>query len=722
MNKKMFIIGFVSVVIFINICFFCSDPVKPDFGQAPVIGNDKKITMSGIPEKDSILYLILTAEGTEPLNFQWYKNDTIISRSSLDSLKFEPLKLSDTGSYYCIVSNKYGRDTSKSADISLTPKFKVMYDGNTATSGAVPTDDNSYAAGATVTVLGNNGNLAKTGHTFAGWNTKADGSGTSYSGGDIFTISSADVILYARWTTNPTYTVTYNGNGNTGGAVPIDGNNYETDATVTVRGNTGNLIKTGHTFAGWNTLANGSGTSYMPGDTFIIGSANVILYARWNINIYVVRFNSNGGSQVDSQSVAHNNTATEPTPPTRNGYIFAGWYSDQALTTAFIFTTPITATITLYAKWTAVYTVTYNENNNTGGSVPVDTNKYISGAIVTVLDNTGSLVKTGYTFSKWNTNAAGTGTDRTPGETFAIGSQNVTLYAKWNGNPYTVTFNSNGGTLPNPSSITVIFGSTYGTLATTSRTGYTFNGWWSDTGGSGVEIKSSNTVNVPNNHTLYAQWVIKDADGNIYTEITIGTQGWMVENLKTTRYNDGTEILFVTDSTTWANFSAPAYCWYNNDISYKDTFGALYNWHAVSANNPKKIAPPGWHVPTDDDWYTLENYLIANGYNWDGTTTGNKIAKSLAVKTGWNVSTIPGAIGNDLTMNNKSGFSAFPGGYRNSGDGYFYYMGGSGYWWSATDVDSTCAYNRYLHHGYGMLYRASDMYKKNGFSVRLLRN
>ena len=112
-----------------------------------------------------------------------------------------------------------------------------------------------------MTVLGNTGTLVKTGYTFAGWNTAANGSGTSYSRGDTFAMGSSNVTLYAQWTAN-NYSVTYNGNTNTGGAVPTDGTVYHITDTVTVLGNTGTLVKTGYTFAGWNTAANGSGTSY----------------------------------------------------------------------------------------------------------------------------------------------------------------------------------------------------------------------------------------------------------------------------------------------------------------------------------------------------------------------------------------------------------------------------------------------------------------------------
>ncbi len=168
---------------------------------------------------------------------------------------------------------------------SSTPTYTVTYDGNGNTGGSVPSDTTNYEQGQTVTVLGNTGNLVKSGYSFAGWNTQADGNGTAYAQGLTFAMGSANVVLYAKWTANPTYTVTYNGNGNTGGNIPIDSTNYEQGQTVTMLGNTGNLVKSGYTFAGWNTQADGSGTAYAQGATFAMGAANVILYARWIVPV-----------------------------------------------------------------------------------------------------------------------------------------------------------------------------------------------------------------------------------------------------------------------------------------------------------------------------------------------------------------------------------------------------------------------------------------------------
>jgi hypothetical protein len=139
-----------------------------------------------------------------------------------------------------------------------------------------------------VTVLGNSGDLKRTGYDFAGWNTQADGKGTSYTatGSDSFTIGAASVTLYAKWVIK-SYSVTYSGNGNTGGAVPLDAlSPHVYHSSVIVLGNSGVLVKAGYTFNGWNTAANGTGTRYAADGlaNFLIGDSPVVLYAQWTAN------------------------------------------------------------------------------------------------------------------------------------------------------------------------------------------------------------------------------------------------------------------------------------------------------------------------------------------------------------------------------------------------------------------------------------------------------
>ena len=211
---------------------------------------------------------------------------------------------------------------------------------------------------------------------------------------------------------------------------------------------------------------------------------------------------------------------------------------------------------------------------------------------------------------------------------------------------------------------------------------------------------------------------VKDADGNKYNTVKIGNQVWMVENLKTTKYNDGTPIPNVTDNSEWANLTTGAYCNYDNLESNAATYGRLYNWYAV---NTGKLAPKGWHVPTDDDWTILENYLIANGYNYDGTLDEDKIAKSLCAKTNWELSDEAGTPGAAPENNNSTGFTALPGGYRYGYTGAFDHIGEYGLWWSSTEGNETNAYSRHLGYDYEDLYR-NGYGKDYGFSVRLVRD
>ena len=290
-------------------------------------------------------------------------------------------------------------------------------------------------------MLGNTGTLVKTGYTFAGWNTQANGAGTTYTQSQTFTMGAANVTLYAKWTAN-NYTVTYNGNGSTGGSAPIDSTNYQIGQTVTVLG-TGTLVKTGYTFAGWNTQASGAGTTYTQSQTFTMGAANVTLYAKWTANNYTVTYNGNGSTggsaPIDSTNYQIGQTVTVLGTGTlvKTGYTFAGW-NTQASGAGTTYTQSQTftmgaANVTLYAKWTAnpTFTVTYDGNGADGGVVPIDSANYEQGATVTVSGNTGTLVKTGYSFAGWNTQADGFGTTYTQSQTFTMGAANVTLYAKW---------------------------------------------------------------------------------------------------------------------------------------------------------------------------------------------------------------------------------------------------------------------------------------------------
>ena len=205
---------------------------------------------------------------------------------------------------------------------------RVLYSANGGTGGSVPVDETLYAPDGTVTVLGNPGYVALLGYTFADWNTQEDGLGLTYTEGDTFVLTGSDVILYARWIPNNTYAVSYSGNTSTGGSPPFDPLLYQYHQTVTVMGNTGNLVKTGNYFMGWNTDSGGTGTAYTQGQTFEMGVSNVILYAQWTAGpVYTVTYNANGGTGTapdDSTNYINTQTETPADLYSQDMYLTAG--------------------------------------------------------------------------------------------------------------------------------------------------------------------------------------------------------------------------------------------------------------------------------------------------------------------------------------------------------------------------------------------------------------
>lgn len=206
-------------------------------------------------------------------------------------------------------------------------------------------------------------------------------------------------------------------------------------------------------------------------------------------------------------------------------------------------------------------------------------------------------------------------------------------------------------------------------------------------------------------------------DGKTYKWVKIGTQTWMAENLA---------YLPVVNPITSVSGTEPRYYVYDyngSDITIAkqkanySTYGTLYNWAASKA-----ACPPGWHLPKAEEWIALKNYLVANGYNYDGTLNASKIAKSMAATTNWNASSIIGVIGNNPSLNNKSGFSALPSGY-NEKEGFYYssQIGNGVLWWSSTEDTANVAIE------FGLQYDNSDLFqnfsdKAYGFSVRCIKD
>jgi len=207
---------------------------------------------------------------------------------------------------------------------------------------------------------------------------------------------------------------------------------------------------------------------------------------------------------------------------------------------------------------------------------------------------------------------------------------------------------------------------------------------------------------------------ITDFEGNIYKTVQIGTQIWMAENLNSTKKNDGTSLSEVTEDQSWLlAYNILAYCNYSNDALNGEKYGKLYNWYAVNSN---KLAPAGWHIPTYDEWNILIDYVTKN--------VGSSLiyTKSLASTTNWDVSTIDGTIGNNVSINNFTCFNALPGGYRDN-YGNFKDLGKYCGFWSSTWSDSSMWFAYYKYFTFDNNYVSyTEFLKSSGLSIRCIKN
>jgi len=263
---------------------------------------------------------------------------------------------------------------------------------------------------------------------------------------------------------------------------------------------------------------------------------------------------------------------------------------------------------------------------------------------------------------------------------------------------YTVTSVPGGLTATGTASPITVTGLTNGTA-------YTFTVTATNAISTGVASSASNSV------TPLAP--ITDIDGNVYKTVTIGTQVWMAENLKTTKYNDGTAIPNITVDATWAAATTGAYSDYNNIPANSTTYGRLYNWYVVdnnaatkvASNGGKNVCPTGWHVPTDAEWTTLTTYL-----------GGEYVAGGKLKETGTAHWLTP-----NIGATNETGFTALPGSYRAS-NGAFGFIGFWGNWWSSTEYSTPLAWHRNMYYDGANVDRSGYNYKQSGFSVRCVKD
>lgn len=381
----------------------------------------------------------------------------------------------------------------------------VSYNAN---NGSGAPSGGTFSFGSTVTVSSTA--PTRTGYTFLGWNTLADGTGTNYSAADTFAMPNGSVTLYARWSILQK-SVTYDANGGSG----VDASaSYNYGATVTV--STAQVSRSGYSFIGWNTMADGSGTSNAAGTTFTMPASDVTFYAIWSINAYTVYYNMNGGTGSVNPQPGNYGTSVvvSSTVPTRLGYTFSGWNTLAAgngsdYTGGGALTIP-SSNVTLYAKWTPImYSVSFNANGGSGS--PSDVTGLTAGNNTTLSGATP--VQTGYVFNGWNTAVDGSGQTYAGGQNFVVPAANTVLYAQWVANTYEIIYNANGGSgAPTPAN-----GSTNATVTLTSgsvtRAGYTHLGWSTNSGATTATYYGPSNLSfvVPAGNTiLYAVWALAD--------------------------------------------------------------------------------------------------------------------------------------------------------------------------------------------------------------------
>ena len=366
-----------------------------------------------------------------------------------------------------------------------TQKFPEKYNLGVINNNTVTFNSNGGSEVASETV--NHGSTVtepvdptKEGYTFSGWYSDEELS-------EVFnfeTIITDDMTLYAKWNINE-YTVTFKNTEEHGGSTI-----YE---QIVERQNFAqrpqNPELENYIFGSWYTDENFEHEYNFYQEV----TKNIVLYAKWNTDKYTVTFDTKGGNFINSIETLSGGTVEEPTDPTKEGYTFGGWYTDEEYESQYDFNTEITSNVILYAKWNInEYTVTFETN----GGTHIDEIEVNHGLTVT---KPTDPTKEGYTFDGWYL-------DETLNTLFdfeTIITENITLYAKWNINEYTVTFNSNGGS--EVASIAVNHGLAVTKPTDPTKEGYTFGGWYTDEECINIfDFSTSITENI----TLYAKWII----------------------------------------------------------------------------------------------------------------------------------------------------------------------------------------------------------------------
>ena len=478
--------------------------------------------------------------------------------------------------------------------------------------GAVNTNPDTYTIESATFTLSN---VSKTGYLFEGWYTDAQFSSPAQT--TIELGSHGDRTFYAKWSL-VSYSITYNlYGGSYEGAENPASYDIETEVKLVAP------VLEGSFFAGWYTLSEGGAlTTEIPEGT----TGNITLYARW------ITFESNGGSKVEYDLQYSEDGITPPAAPEKDYYVFAGWYLDAQFETAYDFNTLPQSTCTLYAKWTPVeYTINYVLNGGTNN----DSNP----ATYTVEDAVtfAAPSKTGYTFNGWYSNAQFTGVLV---EGITLGSHGeITLYASFSVNEYTITFNANGGTTV--AAITQNYGTEVTAPASPSKTGYRFAGWYAD-----AELKTpyAFTTIPAEDITVYAKWTI------VEYEIVYNLDGGTNNESNPATYTVEDAVTFAAPSKLGYEFAG----WFS-DADYKNAITSLsigsygdievfakwniieYSIEYVTADGAVNENPLTYTVETD---VTELLDAVLKGHTFNGWYSGENCTQAVTTFGGGSVGDI----------------------------------------------------------------------------------
>lgn len=463
---------------------------------------------------------------------------------------------------------------------------------------------------------------------------------------------------YARYFYNPpTVTLTYVANGADGGSAPsaqtvISGN------SVTVSGQN-TLYKTGYDFGGWNTNSGGTGTTYWPGSSYTVNQDSR-LYAKWNLHTYTATFDAKGGSPTPSSiNFYYGDTITLPSAPSRTGYTFNGWNVDDYTRWPGETSQKLYGDIYISAMWSVnTYTVSFNKNTtDTVTNMPSNTSGQYGTSIT--ISSTVPL-RTGYNFQNWNTNSSGTGIAVSAGGSYIVPASNTTLYARWQIQTYTVSFDANGGSGA-PSDQTKTYGVTLKLSSVKpTKTDYIFQGWAKSSTASVAIYQPGDDFNENSNTKLYAVWKHRqliislyrndgttsygtykvDYGGNfsfseatLYRRISFNFLGWNADASATSAgwYINSTMYNITEDKTLY-------YIWQKKTIS-------LFTWADDVASGEKvssAITADKWGILVDDIVTIYDDINYPSSLELSKPSSGDRITASYFNTARNRIANLPG--------------------------------------------------------------------------------